>query len=89
MANVREIPAGSGINGRPILDHDPDTRHIAYHRDGVWFTWCGERVPEDHMCPSEREQQARQRHRGPLRNCTDCHDRYLRGDPASVTASGD
>lgn len=83
MPDVREIPPGSGINGRPILDHDPTTRHIAYHRGGVWFTWCGHRVPDDHMCPSEREL-ARAQQRRPLGNCADCHDRYLRDDPAPI-----
>lgn len=75
---VRQIPTGSGINGRPILhDVQPDARHLAYHWEGTWYTWCGERVPEDHRCPHESEiRQAR-----PWRstNCDRCHKLYTAG----------
>lgn len=46
---VLERPYGSGIHGRPALDDN--LKHLAYHRDGVWWTWCGQEVPADHMCP--------------------------------------
>lgn len=53
MITVREIPDGSGIHGRPVLDDK--RRHIAYFdsvHDKVWVTHCGLRVPDDHLCPS-------------------------------------
>ena len=53
MGRVREIPMGSGINGRPIL---ADKRqHIARFREGHWWTWCGQRVPSEHRCPLHHE----------------------------------
>jgi hypothetical protein len=48
-APVREIPPGSGINGRPILADK--LRHLAVHNDGKWRTLCGMVVPQDHRCP--------------------------------------
>lgn len=50
MNNVREIPAGSGIHGRPILADK--LRHIARYKSGAWWTICEQRVPDDHQCPS-------------------------------------
>lgn len=66
---VREYPPGSGINGRPILEDR--NRHLTTydHNRGVWVTWCGQDVPADHMCPTQREIEAWQR---PLGNCVVC-----------------
>lgn len=70
-ANVREHPPGSGIHGRPILE---DRKiHLAHHRDGAWWTWCGQRVPDDHRCPTSRE---RDRWQAVATNCQDCYDGY-------------
>lgn len=74
MTTVREIPAGSGINGRPILEEMPGIRHIAFHRDGSWFTWCGRPVPKDHRCPSQEEIESR--YPFVAMNCYECHARY-------------
>jgi hypothetical protein len=71
---VREVPTGSGINGRPILDDG--LKHVAFYRTGAWWTWCGQRVPDDHMCPSLRERD-QMRQFGPLCNCETCHRKYL------------
>lgn len=70
---LREIPPGSGISGRPILEDQPNVEHIAYHHAGVWYTWCERVVPEDHRCPDRKEIEATY---GVLLNCFDCHKAY-------------
>lgn len=84
MAQVREIPPGSGINGRPILDDGQLTRHLAYYAEGtrgIWgWTWCGEPVPADHMCPDENDLERQRAHfQRPVGNCVDC-DAFYRHD---------
>lgn len=85
---LREIPAGSGIHGRPILEDlsskRPHTRHLAFHRGGIWWTWCGQRVPAEHRCPSV--QQIASTWPYYAGNCASCHDRYkqLDGQPWPV-----
>ncbi|MGH3519978.1 MAG: hypothetical protein ACRDQ7_21850 [Haloechinothrix sp.] len=66
---VREIPLGSGINGRPVLVDN--LKHVTYRRAGRWHTWCGQLVPEDHMCPVPEP------NKGPIKNCYVCHEKYL------------
>jgi hypothetical protein len=75
---VREIPIGSGINGRPIL-HD-DRRHIARYRQGHWWTWCGQQVPDEHRCPPYHEIMDRP---GTYLTCWDCDLKYRQeqGEP--------
>lgn len=86
---IREIPDGSGIHGRPILQDQtadrPHTRHLAFYRDGDWWTWCGQLVPRNHMCPSREEIAAEWPHYAG--NCERCHARYkeLGGEPWAPT----
>lgn len=84
---LREIPTGSGINGRPLLGDDL-RRHLAYRVapgadgavDGIWgWTWCGLWVPDDHMCPhGNNGPLITAIHQRPLGNCSTCHDFYMR-----------
>lgn len=76
MTSVQEIPPGSGIHGRPVLD-DPEVRHLAYHRpdsDRWGYTWCGRVVPKVHHCPPGHDELERPFR--PMRNCQNCHDAY-------------
>lgn len=66
---IREFPPGSGINGRPILDDWKIHLTSYYDKHGAWFTWCGQRVPDDHKCPTAAERAAKQR---PVTNCIEC-----------------
>lgn len=81
MMSVREIPSGSNINGRPILDNKPGVRHLAFYRDGYWWTWCYEQVPRDHQCPSDEEVANHPPY--VQKNCADCDMNYraLNGQP--------
>jgi len=87
----REIPPGSGIHGRPILEDlaavYPHTRHLAFYRSGAWWTWCGQRVPDDHRCPSRQEIEASWPYYAS--NCETCHRRYreLSGWPWPASSS--
>jgi hypothetical protein len=65
----------STISGRPILEQGPaGAIHLAFYRDSAWWTWCGERVRDDHRCP---DQQTLDRQRVYyLTNCRSCHERY-------------
>jgi hypothetical protein len=80
---LREIPEGSGIHGRPILERDQpgNERHLAFHRKGDWWTWCYKRVPSDHRCPDREEIASSWPHY--VRNCEECHRNYkaLNGQP--------
>jgi len=81
---VREIPEGSGINGRPILDDGTLLRHLAYHQAGtagVWgWTWCGEYISSDHQCPLNNDgERIKGRYQRPVGNCEDCHALYQAG----------
>lgn len=81
---IQEIPPGSGINGRPILDDKTLIRHYAYHQPGtpgVWgWTWCGEYVPTDHECPLANDgERINGRYQRPIGNCVDCDDLYRHG----------
>lgn len=75
---VREIPTGSGINGRPILDDEQ--RHLARMVKGKMKTWCGLEVPDDHMCPPYYEQMDNPGH---YATCWPCDREYLteQGEP--------
>lgn len=68
---VREIPTGSHINGRPVLDDGH--RHLArYDVDReLWVTYCGVDVPEDHRCPPLGAH-------GPAQTCWPCDVVYRR-----------
>lgn len=75
---LKEIPPGSGIHGRPILqDVQPGVRHLATWNDTrrKYVTWCDLEVPDNHMCPS-REEVARGEPYV-IQNCVTCHHRYL------------
>lgn len=75
------------IDGRPILENDPLTRHYAYHfggTSGVWgWAWCGEPVPEDHQCPDGNDLDRQLRHnQQPIKNCVECDGWYRHGAKA-------
>jgi hypothetical protein len=73
---IREIPAGSHINGRPVLDDGH--RHLAwYARElDIWVTYCGIDVPEDHRCPSLGRRPDGSS--GPVPTCWSCDITYRR-----------
>lgn len=75
------------VDGRPILESDPLTRHYAYRfagTAGVWgWTWCGEAIPEEHQCPDGNNLELQMRHnQQPVGNCVECDDWYRHGQKA-------
>lgn len=86
---TRQIPEGSGINGRPILSTPPGVRHLAYWRpeaDCWGYTWCGVGVPAEHSCPT-----ADAVAKAPpyvMKNCAECHRLYLAGERAPASWRG-
>lgn len=71
---VREIPAGSHINGRPVLEDG--ARHLARYDAArqLWVTYCGEDVPPDHHCPPLGRRPDGSS--GPAPNCQTCASNY-------------
>jgi hypothetical protein len=81
---VRTFPTAPGIDGRPILASPLGVRHLAFrNRHEVFWTYCGRRVPDDHICPTEAELQSQKV--WVMLNCEACHRQYRAlyqaGDP--------
>ncbi|WP_326944588.1 hypothetical protein OG439_32955 [Amycolatopsis sp. NBC_01307] len=78
---VLERPRGSGINGRPALADN--LKHLAFHDDGVFRTWCGQEVPREHQCPAVGRRPDGTS--GAVLTCWDCDLLYKRERGLPVT----
>ncbi|MFL6122892.1 hypothetical protein [Actinophytocola sp.] len=75
-ADQRSLGLPPGIPAGPVLANPAGVRHLAKRgQEGQWRTLCGQRVPDDHRCPTDDELRAA----GvwTLRSCGGCHHAYL------------